>query len=138
MNKALSRFLCALILIFQTLNLSAVDFEGPVTEPLPYQDVEFPQWAHDMRRFEVIMFGAFPITYILSSLVYDVTSLAGSGFNSGFSLTTEKGQDDLEFLLLTSASLSVGIAVADLIIGKVKKRQARNLISENTYSQDEE
>lgn len=118
--------------------LPAQEINGPVTEPLPYQDVEFPQWAHDMRRFEVIMFGSFPITYILTSMVFDVSSLAGNGFNSGFSLGTEKDQDDLKLLLITSASLSGAIAVADLIIGKIKKKNARNRVPEDTDYLEEE
>lgn len=99
---------------------------GPVTEPLPYQDVEFPDWAHDVRRFEVILFGSFPLTYILTSLAYEVTMYAGSGFNSEFSLASQKSQNDLKILLITSASLSGAIAIADLIIGKTKKNRSRN------------
>lgn len=100
---------------------------GPLTEPLPYKDVEFPQWAHDVRRYEVIMFGSFPLTYILTSLIYEGVKLASGGNENGFSLYSDKSQDELKILLISSASLSVGIATADLIIGKVKKKKQRNL-----------
>jgi hypothetical protein len=100
---------------------------GPLKEPLPYQEIEFPQWAHDVRRYEVIMFGSFPLTYILSSLVYEGVKLASGGSEDGFSLYSEKSQDDIKILLISSASISVGIATADLIIGKVKKKKQRNL-----------
>jgi len=126
LNRGATKFLLALILILHTLTLSAQEFKGPVTtDPLPYQDVEFPQWAHDMRRFEVIFFGSFPITYILSSFVFDMTALAGNGSNSGSSSASVKSQNDLKLLLISSVSISGVIAVADLIIGKVKKNRNR-------------
>lgn len=96
-------------------------------EPLPYQDIEFPQWAHDVRRYEVIMFGSFPLTYILSSLVYEGVNLATGSNEEGFSIYSDKNQDDLAILLISSASISVAIATADLIIGKIKKKKQRNL-----------
>lgn len=111
----------------QGLFAQSQEMNGPLKEPLPYQEVEFPQWAHDVRRYEVIMFGSFPLTYILSSLVYEGVKLASGGNENGFSLYSEKSQDDIKILLISSASLSVGIATADLIIGKIKKKKQRDL-----------
>ena len=35
----------------------------------PYEDSEFPKWALDLRRGEILFFGALPITYAMTSLV---------------------------------------------------------------------
>jgi hypothetical protein len=132
------RITSLILFMSQAALLSPQEMNGPVTEPLPYQEVEFPVWAHDMRRFEVILFGSFPLTYILTSLVYEVTSYAGTGFNSEFSLASEKKQDDLKYLLVTSAALSGAVAVADLIIGKIKKKRTRNQAQEYPEFVEEE
>lgn len=116
---------CLLLIFCQSLFGQAQEINGPLTEPLPYQDVEFPQWAHDLRRYEVIAVGAFPLTYILSSLVYETVNLVNNNGQDEFSLYSQKSQADLKILLISSAAVSVGIATADLIIGKVKKNKQR-------------
>ena len=57
------------MLFFLLGSLQRVSAGDPTqdAEPVPYEEEEFPWWAHDARRFEVIAFGAFPLTYILSS-----------------------------------------------------------------------
>jgi hypothetical protein len=127
-----------MMLFLQIFSISAQNMNGPVTEPLPYQDVEFPEWAHEMRRFEVILFGSFPITYVLTSMVYELTSLAGSEINSGFSLPSSGGQDGLKIMLISSVSLSAAIALADLIVDKVQKNKYRNEDAESSYPVKEE
>ena len=114
-----------LFLFCQGLFAQEQEINGPLKEPLPYQDVEFPQWAHDVRRYEVIMFGSFPLTYILSSLVYETVNLISTNGSEDFSLYSDKSQDDIKILLISSASVSVAIATADLIIGKIKKNKQR-------------
>ena len=103
------------------------EFTGPTTEPLPYEEVEFPQWSHDLRRFEVILFGSVPLTYILTNLVYDFSLFASHNFDSEYSMGTATDQDDIEFKLITSLSLSAGIAAADFVIGKMKESRAAKM-----------
>ncbi len=102
--------------------LGAEEFNGPVTEPLPYEEIEFPEWAHDMRRFEVIFFGSVPLSYIVTNLVYDLSIYASHDFKTEYRMGTARDQDDIEFMLITSVSVSAGIAVLDYIIGQVKDR----------------
>ncbi|RDG33066.1 hypothetical protein DV872_05200 [Oceanispirochaeta sp. M1] len=71
------------------------------------------------------MFGSFPLTYILSSLVYETVNLISTNGSEDFSLYSDKSQDDIKILLISSASISVAIATADLIIGKIKKNKQR-------------
>ncbi len=100
---------------------------GPYSrEELPYQDVDFPEWVYDARRFEVIMFGSFPLTYIMSSAGFGVAELIRTDGAAEFSVFNESASGNLKYVLLTAAGLSVGIAVADLIIGKIKKSKDKS------------
>ena len=103
------------------------EFDGPYTEPLPYQEVEFPDWAWDVRRLEVIFFGSVPLTYILTNLVYDVSIYASHDFDNEYRMGTARTQDDIKFMLTTSLYISGGIAITDFILGKVIEfRENRN------------
>jgi len=100
------------------------EFTGPSTEPLPYEDVEFSQWSHDLRRFEVIFFGSVPLTYILTNLIYDFSLYASHDFNSEYRMGTSTDQEDVQIKLITSLSLSAGIAAADFVIAQIKESRA--------------
>ncbi|MEE1181408.1 MAG: hypothetical protein UHY90_04070, partial [Treponema sp.] len=45
-------------------------FAEESTEPVPYSKEEFPQWALDLRRFEVVSLGSIPFAMIGVVLVY--------------------------------------------------------------------
>ena len=104
-------------------------FFGPLAfsqtqEGDPYTEDEFPLWLRDLRRFEVIAFGVFPISLIVSSLGYNAYKLL---FNSegiegggGFSLIPQYTQEERKGLLLSGVILSLSYALTDFIIGKVK------------------
>ncbi|MDC7239075.1 MAG: hypothetical protein PQJ50_01815 [Spirochaetales bacterium] len=125
------RFTALFLLLVFCHSLNAQEFNGPYKdEELPYQDVDFPDWVYDVRRFEVIMFGSFPITYIMSSAGFGLAELARSNGSSEFSVFGESDSDNLKYVLLTAAGLSVGVALADLIIGKIKKNRASERDSE--------
>jgi len=42
--------------------------DAHVAVPRPYEREEFPQWAWDLRRGEIIAFGAYPIAMIVSGI----------------------------------------------------------------------
>ncbi len=89
----------------------------------PYEESEFPQWALDLRRAEVVFFGAIPLTILgstvayegfraLKSLVHQGTAIGGSEFGS---------YDDTEkkWLLISGVGLAIGVSIADFIIEKL-------------------
>ena len=134
----MKRWLLFIILFLQwggLVCLGAEEFNGPVTEPLPYEELEFPEWAHDLRRFEVIFFGSVPLSYIVTNLVYDLSIYASHDFETEYRMGTARDQDDIEFMLLTSVSVSAGIAVLDYIIGQVKDRRADRKIRDARESE---
>lgn len=92
-------------------------------KPEPYGDNEFPAWSYKLRRFEVILFGSFPITYMLTSLVYDLVLMASVGFNSLD--TPDLNSDQVTWnKLIISGSLSLVIAIIDIIIDLAKDYNA--------------
>lgn len=125
MNPCLRALLLGLLWasLGSAASLGAQEFTGPVTEPLPYEELEFPSWAHDVRRFEVVFFGAVPLTYILTSLVYDFSLYASHDFDTEYGMGTQRSQDDLRFMLAVTVSLSAGIALTDWVVGRARKNR---------------
>lgn len=68
----------------------------------PYEDGEFPKWALDIRRGEIIFFGSIPLAYAMTSLV------ANSAFNANLDFWQTVG---------ISAGISAAIVVIDYVIG---------------------
>ena len=40
------------------------------TEPVPYEEEEFPLWLQDVRRFEVVLFGSVPFSFLYTTAMY--------------------------------------------------------------------
>ncbi len=118
MKKAVSVLLLLLFLESLAAQSDSEEFTGPYTDPLPYEQVEFPEWAWDIRRMEVIFFGSVPLTYILTNLVYDISIYASHEWDNEYRMGTARTQDDIKFMLATSLYISGGIAVTDFILGK--------------------
>ncbi len=97
--------------------------EAPIT-PEEYEPEEFPLWAQDVRRFEVIAFGSFPLTYFLSSLVYDITLSAINNGDPEFELGSQRGEQDLTIIIGAAGIASVLVAIADLIITLSKRNSS--------------
>lgn len=122
---------------------------------------EFPQWAKDMRRFDIIAFGSFPFsifTVTFFSDLYRWNNANGMDFSeegrryapwpvkSAGAVEMDKGE--FEQVMLNAAFLSIGIAVTDLVIVKVKRNRERRrieslpsgtaIIIKKPYKEDEE
>ncbi|HKL60642.1 MAG TPA: hypothetical protein VJ863_12155 [Sphaerochaeta sp.] len=80
----------------------------------PYQEDEFPLWTYKLRRAEILFFGSFVLTMGVASLTYSLAVNAG---------WAPPAKDDLTALFIQAgiaSGLSLGIAVADYIIGEVE------------------
>jgi hypothetical protein len=99
---------------------------------------DFPQWAKDLRRWEIVAFGSLPFTMFYTTFTMDMRRWNDA---NGMSMS-EAGRryapwplksagavlmDSGEFVqaLKTAAYISVGIAFTDLIIVKIKRYKAR-------------
>ncbi len=97
----------------------------------PYRPDEFPEWAHTLRRFETIFFGSLPIAFLFSSLGFDLYAYSANNFSQEylplfFGNSPEKEQftqDTMVERVGISISLSLVIAIADLIIDKRTNEQ---------------
>ena len=108
------------------LFLSVVPLTGEtLPEYEPYEEEEFPGWAHDLRRAEVIFFGTIPFTFFASGLSYDLYKYASNNFNSDFAPalfgnTTPPvlTNDEKWQLIKISVSLSAFLSLLDYLLGE--------------------
>jgi hypothetical protein len=92
---------------------------------------EFPQWARDLRRADIITFGSFPFTFFLAGIIVDTYRASRHDWDTRYgpwpvnmggavSRTTEEH--------LATISVAAGgaalVATADYIIQRVKREQA--------------
>jgi hypothetical protein len=90
-------------------------------EPVPYERSEFPDWAHALRRAEVVAIGSLPLTLFGVRLLYDFTRYFAYGFapevrpfpfrpiGGGPALT----ETEMLGIVIGAAALSVVIALID-------------------------
>jgi hypothetical protein len=124
---------CIVIVCFIFVCVSALSAEndsGDLKEPEPYTEEEFPEWMHNLRRFEIITLGTLPFTFLATFLVYDFIRYATSGFDRDYALfgstnpvpyTTEEKIG----VVIAACSTSVLIALVDFFIGKARKARTR-------------
>ena len=94
---------------------------GALSDPVPYERSEFPEWAHALRRAEVVAIGSLPLTLFGVRLLYDFTRYAAHGFapevrpfpfgpiGGGAGLT----ETEMLGIVIGAAALSVAIALID-------------------------
>ena len=102
--------LVLMILIFSLLPLAST----PLPTYVPYEENEFPVWTYKLRRGEILFFGSLVITMAVSSLAYTVAVSSGA---------IPEANTALDALLIQAgiaSVLSLGVSVADYIIGEVQ------------------
>ena len=131
-------FLIFFVSLFSVFPVYAEDTTVSRT-PDPYGAEEFKQWQKDLRRFEIITFGALPFVSLLSFWAYDIgRSIAHKGdpaYNpwpikdakAAVSLT-EKEQLGI---FLTAVGISLGVAVIDLTYRSIQRANAKKLEAKN-------
>ena len=97
--------------------------------PEPYGIDEFTTWQKDLRRFEILSFGALPFVSLLSFWGYDMIRSAKNPGNPAYypwplkradiaAPLTEKEQKAVFF---TAMGLSVGVALIDYTVRAIKR-----------------
>ena len=130
------------LLIFLLVLVSFVFPHGLFAQAGTYFDMSgFPQWARDLRRGEIVAFGAFPLAYIFANFGYDSYRFANNNWDSRFAPwpfnsaeSFGKSQDERFITLGLAAGLSVFIAVVDYAIVRARRsrlaRESRSLQEE--------
>ncbi|GHV18450.1 hypothetical protein FACS189493_7880 [Spirochaetia bacterium] len=109
------------------LTLSCASAPAPLTETTS----EFPQWARDLRRGEIIFFGSFPFAFFLSTTVMDLYRASQHDWDLRYAPWPAKSAGAVtmttdEYIITISAALggSLLISLADAIIVKIKRDRA--------------
>jgi hypothetical protein len=128
-------------LLFCLLLMSAfrVMAQAQDTQASPAFDTTgFPQWAKDLRRWEIVAFGTFPFTMLFSTTIMDMyrwNRANGMSFSEegrryapwplksagAVSMTSS----EMKRTIAIAAAASVAIAFIDLIIVKAKQKKAQ-------------
>jgi hypothetical protein len=127
----LGKCLLLLTLLLAPLGRGLSAQTSTVTPSEDYNSHEFPLWARDLRRAEIVAFGSFPFTVILGTLAVEtVTYLNHNGDSrylpwplkpaGGFAMS----RDDRFLALGVAAVGSVLISLADFLIVQHKRQRA--------------
>lgn len=111
--------------LFPISNLSAEDSTTASTTPEEYSDNEFPDWAKDLRRTEIISFGSMPFVTLgvtLGLSTYKYVTGASTSFPNPFNKSSTSYTTDEQIQILKYSSLiSLGLGVTDLIINLIQR-----------------
>ena len=131
MKKRILLFLL-FVFLFSLSGLLAQSSEMPAS----YFDMSsFPQWARDLRRAEIITFGAFPFAYLVTNISYDTYRFSQHDWDTRYAPWPIKGagaieQDTKEKLTVIgiATGLAVSIALIDYGIVRIKRYRAEKQV----------
>jgi hypothetical protein len=96
---------------------------------------EFPLWARDLRRGEIVAFGSFPFTLFVSTFAIDSMRYFQHGRDNKYLPWPLKGPGAVEMsreertkTLIIAAAASVAIAAIDFTIVQIKRNRERERI----------
>lgn len=118
------RIITVLVLLLIVFSLFPLSGEA-LPDYEPYEEDEFPAWARDLRRGEIIFFGTIPFTFFVSAFSYDIYKYASNNFNPDsapalFGNTTPPiltNEEKIQ-IIAVSISLSSFLALLDYFLGK--------------------
>ncbi|MDR0645240.1 MAG: hypothetical protein LBG05_10140 [Treponema sp.] len=115
----------AVLLVLTSAPLSGQTVD---TNPLRYDPSEFPQWARDLRRFDVITLGAFPFAFFTATFFTDTIRWSQHNWQMTYSPwplkpagAYETTDDEKLAILGIAFAIAVGVAVVDLIVINIKR-----------------
>ena len=131
-------FLIFFVSLFSVFPVYAEDSNVSRT-PDPYGVEEFKQWQKDLRRFEIITFGALPFVSLLSFWAYDIgRSIAHKGDPAYNPWPIKDAKVAVSFtekeqlgIFLTAVGISLGVAIIDLTYRSIKRANAKKLEEKN-------
>lgn len=131
-------FLIFFVSLFSVFLVYAEDTKVSRT-PDPYGAEEFKQWQKDLRRFEIITFGALPFVSLLSFWAYDIgRSIAHKGdpaYNpwplKDAKIAVKLTEKEQLGVFLTAVGISLGVAIIDLTYRSIKRANAKKLEEKN-------
>lgn len=124
-------FLLSAALLFSLSPLqaqSSASTSASETEPVPYDLETIPQGVLDLRRFEIIMFGAMPIVYFFSEIITSTALYAKYQSSEYIPLvgTAEITNNEKMYTVGVTFSLAFIVATVDMILYKKKQREQQS------------
>jgi len=115
-----------LLLLAAALVFSA---DTPASVPVPYGPDEFPPWQQDLRRAEILSFGALPFVTFMASIYFDVYRYAEHRGDEAYlpwpfkksAVAVPLTEREQKNIFLASAGISVGVALFDYGFRYVKR-----------------
>ena len=129
MKKQVFLLFAALLLSISPLQAqSSASTSASETEPVPYDLETIPQGVLDLRRFEIIMFGAMPIVYLFSEIITSTALYAKYQSSEYIPLvgTAEITNNEKMYTVGVTFSLAFIVATVDMILYKKKQREERS------------
>jgi hypothetical protein len=106
-----------------------------VKPSLGFDTSEFPLWAKDLRRAEIVTFGSFPFTVFFTTFAMDTWRCYSHGWDPLYAPWPAKPpgavnmtQDELTMTIAIAAVTSVAIAVVDFSIVQIKRHRERQRV----------
>jgi hypothetical protein len=106
------------------------------TKPsLGFDTSEFPLWAKDLRRAEIVTFGSFPFTMFFTTFAVDTWRCYSHDWDPLYAPWPAKPpgainmtQDELTMTIAVAAVISVAIAITDFSIVQIKRYKEKQRI----------
>jgi hypothetical protein len=125
--KPVCTLLCLFLITAPVFTVFSQDSSGTYEA---YQKDEFPEWAHQLRRGEVLFFGSLPFTLFATNIGFDFYNYASNDFNAEYLPLFSPGsggapiEERERFYRLTAALAgSLLIVCIDYIIGYVRENR---------------
>ena len=119
-----------LVLFFCGIVLNVYSQTGNVNASNQFDMSEFPLWAKDLRRAEIVAFGSFPFMYFFSNFGVDTYRWATHGNNMRYApwpfnsaATIEKKNDEKFLTIGIAAAGAVLVALIDYAIMSYKRNR---------------
>jgi len=145
MNKTIILFILVFLILMPVPKAAAQSSSGTSSSSTDTETDEdaskLPQWVKDMRRFDIITFGSFPFSMFTVTFITDLARW-GKENNMDFS---EEGRRyapwplksagavemttwEYQRTIIIAASVSLAVAITDMIIVLIKRNKERRRI----------
>jgi hypothetical protein len=118
------------MILLTTINVAPVFAQTAAAAVDPIAAIKWPQWSRDLRRFDIVAFGAYPLAYLFSSIGYDTARWAKNGMDRTYAPWPAKPANavawkngDYTNVMLIAGGVSLGIAAVDLTIVLIRRNK---------------
>ena len=116
----MKRIFLTLISIFLLFSLAPSSLHADTAAN--FDDIEFPQWAKDLRRTEIITFGSLPFVTLWTTVGYSLYEY-GEFRNPLDKSTDSFTEDDQWKIIKISAATCLALGLTDLTINLITRAQ---------------